>query len=58
MILARMVVLSLMVGLVAAGAVWFGCDLLATLRAFRARPAQPAPPEAETEPPAQAAEQE
>ena len=56
MIVIRMIVLSLMVGIVAAGAVWFGCDLLANLRASLAGRRQPAPPEAEAEPPEPPAE--
>lgn len=51
MILVRMMVISLMLGLVAAGFVWFGSDLLQNLRAAAARKAaKPEAPPAPAEP--------
>jgi len=37
MLLVRMIVLSLMVGFVAAGFVWFGADLIENLKTVRRR---------------------
>jgi hypothetical protein len=57
MVMARMMVISLMVGVVAAGFVWFGFDLVQNLRvvigrvsAKRKQPAAPTPESEEKKP--------